>query len=130
MALPASLQAVEEFFLELRQRSRQGMDQENCFAAELLVREALTNAVVHGCGADGRRQVRCVLRLKRGRLLVVVEDDGKGFNWHMARRHQASLPDCSGRGMEILDRYANRVRYSDRGNAVMIIKRFNSRKTP
>jgi serine/threonine-protein kinase RsbW len=123
-ALPATLQALEGFFLEFRQLIQPLLDRANCFAAELLVREMLTNAVVHGCHADPAKQVRCALRLKRGRLLVAVEDDGEGFDWRAARSHLANLSDCSGRGIEILKTYASRVRYSDRGNAVMIVKRF------
>jgi anti-sigma regulatory factor (Ser/Thr protein kinase) len=123
-ALPATLQALEEFFLEFRRRSQELLDRPNCFAAELLVREALTNAVVHGCHSDPVKQVRCALRLKRGYLLIAVEDDGEGFDWRAAWGHLADLSDCSGRGIEILRSYATRVRYSDRGNAVMIVKRF------
>jgi anti-sigma regulatory factor (Ser/Thr protein kinase) len=122
--LPASLEALEEFFAEFRRQSQMLMNRVNCFAAELLVREALTNAVVHGCHADPERNVRCALRLKGGRLLIAVQDDGDGFDWHAAWHNLATLSDCSGRGIEILRRYATRVRYSDRGNVVMIVKRF------
>jgi anti-sigma regulatory factor (Ser/Thr protein kinase) len=123
MALPATLEAVEEFFVEFRRRSQALMDRANCFAAELLVREALTNAVLHGSHADPGKQVRCHLRLKGRRLLIAVEDDGEGFNWRRAWNHSASFPDASGRGIEILRKYANRVRYNERGNLVTIIKR-------
>ena len=122
-ALPASLQAVEEFFVEFRRENRSLLDSVNCFGAELLLREALTNAVVHGCHADPHMQVRCVLRLKGRRLLIAVEDDGDGFDWRLARDTSPNLSDCSGRGMEILRKYANHVRYNDRGNVVAMIKR-------
>ena len=122
-ALPATLQAVEEFFVEFRRRGQALLDRANCFAAELLVREALTNAVVHGCRADPNKQVRCSLRLKSRRLLIAVEDDGVGFDWRAAWRKSADLSDCSGRGLEILRKYANRVRYNDAGNVVTMIKR-------
>ena len=123
-ALPATLQAVEEFFVEFRRRSQALMDRANCFAAELLVREALTNAVVHGCHTDPAKQVRCLLRLKNRHLLIAVEDDGEGFDWRAALHNTARFPDCSGRGIEILLTYASRVRYNARGNLVTIIKRF------
>jgi anti-sigma regulatory factor (Ser/Thr protein kinase) len=122
-ALPASLQAIEEFFQEFRRKNKALLDCVNYFPAELLLREALTNAVVHGCQADPRRQVRCTLRLKDRRLLIVVEDDGAGFDWLAARSNLSNLPDCSGRGLEILRKYANHVRYNSRGNVVAMIKR-------
>ena len=122
--LPATLQAVEEFIVDFRRRSQALLDRVNSFAAELLVREALTNAVVHGCRADPSKQVRCSLRLKGRRLLIAVEDDGDGFDWRAAPANPATWPVSSGRGIEILRKYANRVRYNDRGNAMTIIKRF------
>ena len=98
-SLPATLEAVEEFFVEFRRRSQALLDRVNCFAAELLVREALTNAVVHGCHSDPGKQVRCRLRLKGRRLLIAVEDDGEGFDWRAAPARPAGASDCSGRGI-------------------------------
>lgn len=122
MALPATLEAVEEFFVEFHRRSKALIGRHNCFAAELLLREALANAVVHGCGGNPARQVRCALRLRGARLFIAVADDGEGFDWRAARI-AASIPDCSGRGIEILYRYANQVRFNRKGNAVTMIKR-------
>jgi serine/threonine-protein kinase RsbW len=123
IALPASLQAIEEFFAEVRLKHKALLSRVNCFAAELLLREALTNAVVHGCHADPARQVRCVLRLKGRRLFIAVQDDGDGFDWRAAWGDSADLSDCSGRGIEILRKYANHVRYNNQGNMVAMIKR-------
>jgi anti-sigma regulatory factor (Ser/Thr protein kinase) len=124
--LPANLAAVEEFFIEFRRRCRLDLDPADSFAAELLVREALTNAVVHGCHADPGKQVRCVLRwrVQSRRLLIAVEDDGDGFDWREAWCNAAAPADCSGRGILMLRLYSTRVRYSARGNSVTIIKRF------
>ena len=123
MALPATFEAIEEFFTEFRRKGGALLGRVNCFTAELLLREALTNAVLHGCRADPRKQVRCVARLKGGRLIILIDDDGDGFDWHGAFGEIAEVPACSGRGLEIFRRYANHVRYNDRGNLVAITKR-------
>jgi len=123
VALPATLQAVEEFSVEFQRRSRALLDKANCFAAELLVREALTNAVLHGSHGDPGKQVRCSLRLKGRCLLIAVEDQGAGFDWRAAWNRKAEFPDDSGRGIEILRKYADRVRFNQRGNVVAMIKR-------
>ena len=99
------------------------MDRGNCFAAELLVREALTNAVLHGSHGDASKNVRCVLRLRRRRLFIAVQDEGAGFDWRAARSATAKVPESSGRGMQILRTYATRVRFNDKGNVVTMIKR-------
>ena len=124
--LPANMAAVEMFFIEFRRRIESILDRSNLFTAELLVREALTNAVMHGCHADPSKQVRCLLRLrvKCRRLLIAVADEGDGFDWRNALRKSAGDCQCSGRGVEIFRLYADRVRYSSRGNLVTIIKRF------
>jgi anti-sigma regulatory factor (Ser/Thr protein kinase) len=124
-AMPASLQAVEEFFAEFRRRNQALLDRANCFAAELLLREALNNAVLHGCHADPGKQVRCLLRLRERRLLIAVEHNGDGFDWRAGRAGPAALWDCSGRGIEILRKYSSHVRYNERGNAVAIVKRLS-----
>ena len=131
--MPATLDAIEEFFVEFRRRGQTMLDRRNCFSAELLVREAMTNAVMHGCGADPGKQVRCALRLRGNRLFIAVSDDGDGFDWRAARNTAAKDLaekdlDSSGRGIEILYQYADRVRYSDKGNAVTMIKRFDGGK--
>jgi anti-sigma regulatory factor (Ser/Thr protein kinase) len=96
----------------------------NRFAAELLVREALTNAVVHGCRKDPGKRVRCFLRVKGRAMLIAIADDGDGFDWHAALRREHDFPACSGRGIHILQAYADRIRYNDKGNTVTIIKRY------
>jgi serine/threonine-protein kinase RsbW len=122
-ALPATLEAAEELLGEVRRWSNV-VESAIGFAAELLVREALTNAVVHGCHADPARQVRCLMRLKNRRLLIVVGDEGDGFDWRAASGNMAAFPKCSGRGIAILRQYASRVRYNSRGNLVTILQRF------
>ncbi len=122
-AIPATLEAVEEFLADFRRQDQGQLNRVDGFAAELLVREALTNAIVHGSHTDPGQEVRCLVRIKRGRLLIAVDDSGAGFDWRATRSNAAGLSDCSGRGIEILRKYANRVRYNDRGNRVTIIKR-------
>ena len=98
--LPATFEAVEEFIADFRRWGQVLLDRESWFAAELLVREALANAVAHGCHADPSKQVRCCLRLKDGRLLIAVEDYGCGFNWRAAwsdRRRRRIVPDAVSR---------------------------------
>lgn len=120
---PATLEAIEEFFVAFHSRSQAIPDPSVCFKVELLVREALTNAVVHGSHTDPGKQVRCALRLKRGRMLILVEDQGNGFDWRAVRNRPDPSRDSSGRGVGILFTYADRVRYNNKGNAVTMVKR-------
>lgn len=120
--LPATLDAIDEFLAVVRSQAQDTLPGANCFAAELLAREALTNAVVHGCHADPRKHVVCVLRLKGRRLTIAVQDEGEGFDWRAAWDRHGGIFASSGRGIEILRRFAIRVRYNEKGNAVTMIK--------
>jgi anti-sigma regulatory factor (Ser/Thr protein kinase) len=123
--IPASLDSIEPLLADLRRGANCALRPRDRFAAELLLREALTNAVVHGCHRDPTRSIWCVLRIKSNRLTIVVEDAGQGFDWRAARSRKADISDCSGRGMEIYSCYATRFRFNDRGNRVTISKDFD-----
>ena len=122
--IPATFEAIEHVFEGFRRNCKCILDLHDCFAAELLLREALTNAVVHGSQASPERLVRCGLRMRGNRLLIAIEDGGNGFDWRAIRFREADLSACSGRGMQILRTYATRVRFNAKGNAVAIIKDF------
>jgi serine/threonine-protein kinase RsbW len=125
--LPATLEAIEAFLIEFK-RSACPAERADRFAAELLLREALTNAVVHGCRSDANKQIRCAVRFGPAVLLIRVKDDGEGFDWRSAQRCGASLTECSGRGLEILRCYATHVRFNNKGNVLTILKRFKKGK--
>jgi serine/threonine-protein kinase RsbW len=122
--MPATFAAIEQLFADFKRRFECLERHRDCFAAELLLREALTNAVVHGSHGDPAKSVRCAVRMKGRRLIIFVGDDGGGFDWRAARGREAATSACSGRGMEIFRKYATRVRFSDKGNAVTVIKDF------
>jgi anti-sigma regulatory factor (Ser/Thr protein kinase) len=89
-----------------------------------LLREALTNAVVHGCRSDPSRIVECAVRLRARSLTIAVVDDGDGFDWRSALRREAGTESCSGRGFEIFRKYATRFRFNGAGNVTTILRRF------
>lgn len=120
--VPATLDAIEEFLAEVRRRVQDALPQADCFAAELLAREALTNAVVHGCHADPGKHVLCAMRLRGRRLTIAVQDEGEGFDWRALWNRPGRTSASSGRGIPILRTFAIRVRYNEKGNAVTIIK--------
>jgi serine/threonine-protein kinase RsbW len=123
--IPATLEAVEQLFMQFRRGCSCAYQPGDCFTAELLLREAVTNAVVHGIGTAPVATVACAMRMKGRRLIIAVEDEGAGFDWRAARDHEVDASSCSGRGMEILRKYATRVRFNEKGNAVTIIKDFD-----
>ena len=51
------------------------------FEIEMALREALANAVLHGCKSDPEKRVECTVACEEnGGLLIIVRDPGKGFD--------------------------------------------------
>jgi serine/threonine-protein kinase RsbW len=123
--IPATFDAIEQLFAEFRATCQCVQRQRNRFAAELVLREALTNALVHGNRRDPAKLIRCALRMKRGRLIIAVEDMGEGFDWRIIRDREADPAASCGRGMGIFRRYATRVRFNEKGNGVAIVMNFD-----
>lgn len=89
------------------------------FGVRLLVREALLNAVLHGCARDPSRYVQFSIRLDEALVEFVVEDDGPGFDWQAPRPDLDAL-GATGRGVTLLRMYADSVTYNERGNRVRV----------
>jgi anti-sigma regulatory factor (Ser/Thr protein kinase) len=123
--IPATVEAVESLAMVFRGRCP-AMCKIETFSAELLLREALVNALDYGSGRDPAKRIFCAIRVKRGRLVIVVRDEGMGFDWHAAMRRQSSLADDRGRGLEIFRQYASRVRFNAKGNAVALLRRIKT----
>jgi anti-sigma regulatory factor (Ser/Thr protein kinase) len=129
VAFPATLVSLERAIVNFRMQMRGVLRACGFFAAELLLREALTNAVLHGSHGDPALVVCCAVRLNGLRLLIAVKDQGPGFDWRHARERQADVISCSGRGLEIYRKYATRVRFNNRGNAVVMQRFFTDRSS-
>lgn len=122
--ISSTLEAIECFCAEFRVWRTAACAELDLFSTELLLREALTNSVVHGCAQDPLKRISCVLRAKRGRLLIAIRDEGQGFDWKTKWNWKAADEESHGRGIEIVRRYAHSVRFNPKGNAVTLVKRY------
>ena len=92
-----------------------------CFSAQLLARESLNNAILHGHQRDERKKVKFDLRVGRRWISLRVLDEGPGFDWRKVRRTpppKATAP--SGRGLHISARYAQKITFNRRGNGITL----------
>ncbi len=94
--------------------------QEVLFGVELVLREVLLNAVIHGCGSNPDRMIDCRLGVDDDVLTLVVGDKGEGFQ-PPADFEEIPPPDIAGsRGGAILRQYATSYSYNDVGNEITI----------
>ena len=107
-------------FLE---QNLKGME-EHLFSINLVIREALTNAVRHGNKLDPGKQVRFFLKIERKkRIKIIVEDQGEGFNWQKARESPTGVNDDHGRGLAIMTNYFSSYCYNKKGNRLVLKKK-------
>ena len=90
------------------------------FPIELLARECLCNAVIHGNRNAADKSVDLSLSVGRKWIRLRVSDQGVGFDWRKARRKGFDTTTTSGRGLQICALYAERVRFSRSGNRIAL----------
>jgi anti-sigma regulatory factor (Ser/Thr protein kinase) len=125
--LEPTLHAVDGVCAEVRRRLKPRVSSGDWYGVELLLREALTNAVLHGGGRDPLRRVRCEVRVGARGARMAIADDGPGFDWRAALAAEPAAAATSGRGLKIYTLYADRVSFNRRGNRVVLERRFESR---
>jgi serine/threonine-protein kinase RsbW len=91
------------------------------FEIELVLNEALTNAIKHGSAHDPSKQVQCCVACDHARgMLIVVRDPGPGFD-------PASIPNpvvgqnlfsTSGRGIYLINQLMDEVRFEKGGTEI------------
>ena len=91
------------------------------FEIELVLNEALTNAIKHGSAHDPSKQVQCCVACDHARgMLIVVRDPGPGFD-------PASIPSpvvgqnlfsTSGRGIYLINQLMDEVRFEKGGTEI------------
>lgn len=91
------------------------------FEIELVLNEALTNAIKHGSAHDPSKQVQCCVACDHARgMLIVVRDPGPGFD-------PTSIPSpvvgqnlfsTSGRGIYLINQLVDEVRFEKGGTEI------------
>ncbi len=95
------------------------------FLILLALREALTNAVLHGNRNNADMSVACQVTVSAEQVEVVVRDQGNGFAWRM---HDWELPrpdEESGRGLAIIKTCFGQISFNEPGNEITLRKRLD-----
>ena len=106
-----------------------GVGEEAAFGIDVAVREAITNAMVHGNKEDEAKTIEVTLNCLGRELEIEVRDQGEGFD-------PTSIPDptdpanilkTSGRGIFLMRTFMDEVQWSMRpegGTTVRMTKKF------
>jgi len=91
------------------------------FQLEVSLREALSNAIIHGCGQDPRKHVQCSVACDEGRgLLIVVRDPGEGFDPAKVTSPllAQNIYSDHGRGVYLINQLVDDVKYQRGGTEI------------
>ena len=82
--------------------------------------EATNNAIIHGNNSDPQKNVKIEIHSDQSQLKVLIEDQGRGFDF-------ASIPDptapenlekINGRGIFLMERLSDEILYMEDGRVV------------
>ena len=118
----AAAAAVAEFV------GRSGVSDDAAFGIDMAVREAVTNAVLHGNRQDENKTVELVLKSSPDAVEISVHDQGPGFNPESVPDPTVSenLLKTSGRGIFFMRTFMDEVDWLIRpegGTTVRMLKR-------
>jgi serine/threonine-protein kinase RsbW len=107
-AIDEAAAAVSEFL------SRAGFSEDAAFGLDMAVREAVTNAVVHGNKLDETKFVELSLRNIPGAVEISVHDQGSGFNPNEIPdpTRAENILKTSGRGIFFMRNFMDEVDWS------------------
>ncbi len=130
--IPASIAEADALCLQLRSLMAKGgsLWARERFAVELLAREALTNAVRHGCHHDESLRVSFRCRLGRQRIILIVADAGDGFDWRALLIRPKDEDSCHGRGLTIYQLNATHFYFNPCGNRILLIRSITGSTMP
>lgn len=121
--LPATLSSVDELWSEIILAIANNVGEINrrdSFRLQLLLREALNNAIIHGCGNDPNKTVECILRFNNGYITICIMDPGAGFDWRSRMTPVTNPLNESGRGIPIMMANSTRIEYNRKGNHLLL----------
>ena len=120
---PTAVSPVVEGIMEMARRMDCAAGKE--FEIETALREALANAILHGCKNDPTKKVQCCVSCDEEHgLLIIVRDPGTGFD-------PVQVPDPlqgenvysnHGRGIFLINQLMDEVRFERNGTEIHMRK--------
>jgi serine/threonine-protein kinase RsbW len=99
-------------------------DESTLFDIRLCVEEAVRNAIVHGNHCEKKFSVRIAYSWNEAKIVIEVEDQGKGFDYkHLPDpTDSAHILRNSGRGVYLIHHLMDEVDYNDTGSRVTMTR--------
>jgi len=85
--------------------------------------EAVNNSIVHGNKLDPSKKVKLNMFVEKSQLHVIVEDEGKGFDYNNVPDPTTpkNIENISGRGVFLMKKLADKIQFNDTGTKVEMV---------
>lgn len=130
LVLPSHIEAVADAAAAVTDFIRTcGVSEELAFGIEMALREAVTNAMVHGNQENESKSVEVIFNCHDNELEFEVRDQGEGFDPSKVPdpTNAENLLKTSGRGIFLMRTFMDEVEWLNRpegGTTVRMTKRF------
>ena len=126
VAVPADVSAISPAVdWIMRHVSELNFGTEKEFEIEMALREALANAIVHGCKNDPTKKVECSVSGDRENgMMIVVRDPGVGFDPSLipVPTEDSNLHSDHGRGILLINELMDEVTHEQNGTVIRMRK--------
>jgi serine/threonine-protein kinase RsbW len=121
LSIPSTLSAIDPLCEQIRLLLEKRHLEQMQFPVEILARECLNNAILHGNHGIADSLVNFFLRVGKRMICMRVTDQGPGFDWRgmVGNGLPADHATC-GRGLAVSGIYAQRIAFNRRGNQVTL----------
>jgi serine/threonine-protein kinase RsbW len=123
--LPSDLHAAEQTVAAVTgELERRGWPHHDVFGVHLALEEAVVNAIEHGNRSDPAKQVYVRCEIHPATLIVLVRDEGPGFDVATVPDPTAveNLDKPSGRGIMLIRSFMSDAQYLGCGNELRMVK--------
>ena len=120
---PNSINGVVDGVMQVARQMKSAEGKE--YEVELALREALANAIVHGCKNDPNKKVECcVVCTENSDVMIVVRDPGAGFNPSEVPNPLTTenLHSHHGRGIYLINQLMDEVSFERNGAEIRMRK--------
>ncbi|MCA1632579.1 MAG: ATP-binding protein [Acidobacteria bacterium] len=125
LILPSRIEAINEAVTAATDAARRaGLGDDALFGVEMAVREAVTNAVLHGNREDEGKPVELGLTSSGSELVITIRDRGEGFDPGAVDDPTAeqNLLKTSGRGILFMRNFMDEVRWEPHPQGGMVVR--------
>lgn len=101
----------------------QGFTRPDLLGMRIAVEEAIANAIRHGHRDNPSKTVQVSYQVRPDGVVVEVRDEGPGFNPSAVPEPESDgLGSQPGRGLQLMRRHTNWLRFNSRGNCVTLCR--------